>query len=96
MEDIVGIIFVFGGATICVLSLSPIGRAIADRIRGSGNAESKEALEQLRESQITVLDELDALRQEMAEVNERVDFAERLLAKQREPRQLPEGGMLPE
>jgi hypothetical protein len=86
MEDILAIVFIFGGATLCLLAISPIGRAVAERIRGKGAAgelrtelaEHKEALDQ----------EVEAVRREVAELAERVDFAERLLAKQREGERL--------
>ena len=34
MEDILAIILIFGGGTAIAISFSPIGRAIAERIRG--------------------------------------------------------------
>jgi len=89
MEDILAIVFLFGGGTLFLLSISPIGRAFADRIRARGQGgdvrselvEHKEALEQ----------ELEAVRREVAELAERVDFAERLLAKQREGQRIGPG-----
>src|SRR5438132_8112416 len=78
----------FGGGTLFLLSISPIGRAFAERIRGKGQgdvraelADHKEALEQ----------ELEAVRREVAELAERVDFAERLLAKGREGQRIGPG-----
>jgi len=91
MEDIVAIVLLFGGGTLIALSLSPIGRAIADRIKGVGPASSGDVVRQLEETQGHVLDELDALRQEVVEVHERLDFTERLLASQRDMGQLEEG-----
>ena len=38
-----------------------------------------------------VLDEIDALRQRMGELEERLDFTERMLARQQESQQLPGG-----
>jgi hypothetical protein len=53
----------------------PLGRALADRIAGRHrNAAEDEALRA----------DLEETRQRLAEVEERLDFAERLLAKQRE------------
>ncbi len=88
-ESVLAIIFLFGGGTLFLLSISPIGRAFADRIRARGQGgdvrselvEHKEALEQ----------ELEAVRREVAELAERVDFAERLLAKQREGQRIGPG-----
>ena len=36
MEGILAIIFIFGGGTMFLLATSPIGKAIAERIRNSG------------------------------------------------------------
>ncbi len=92
MEDIVAIVFLFGGGTLLALSLSPIGRAIADRIKGTARGSPGDVVRQIEETQGHVLDELDALRQEVADVQERLDFTERLLARQREPGRLGDGG----
>lgn len=73
MEDILAIVFIFGGATFVGVAFSPVGRALADRIRGH-------ALEP-QGTDPAILDELDRLRQDVAELQERADFAERLLAK---------------
>ncbi len=90
MEDILAITFIFGGGSLFLLAISPVGRAIADRIRGTGG-ESNEVIERVKESQLAVLEEVDALRQELTDVQERLDFAERMLAQQRERGQLPQG-----
>lgn len=87
MEDILAITFIFGGGSLFLLAVSPVGRAIADRIRGIGAP--TDLLDKVKESHLTVLDELEQIRQELAEVQERLDFAERLLAKQRELGRLP-------
>lgn len=81
MEDILALVLIFGGGTLIAISFSPVGRAIADRIRGAAPAEPDTA----------VLDELDRMRGELAELHERVDFTERLLAQKREANQLPGG-----
>ncbi len=91
MEDIIAIVLIFGGGTLFALSMSPIGRAIGDRIRGTpadGSAYAK-ALDELREAQIATAEEMEILRNEVAELNERVDFAERLLAKRSDVGALP-------
>jgi hypothetical protein len=75
MEDILAIVLIFGGGTAIAIAFSPIGRAIADRIRGRGiEAETDPAL----------LTELDEMRAQLSELQERMDFSERLLAKGRE------------
>lgn len=60
----------------------PIGRALADRIAGRTGAPEKERLERLDR-------EVEDLRAELGEVHERLDFAERMLAQQREADRLP-------
>jgi hypothetical protein len=62
----------------------PIGAALADRIRG-GPAPDVGAADP------AVVAEIDQLRGRLAEVEERLDFAERLLAQAREADQLPGG-----
>jgi hypothetical protein len=59
----------------------PIGAAIAERIRGRALAVEDPALAA----------EVDQLRGRLAELEERLDFAERLLAQAREADQLPGG-----
>ncbi len=56
---------------------SPIGRAIAERLRGARPPEPEPAAE------------IETLRTRLAEVEERLDFAERLLASTRQADQLP-------
>lgn len=63
----------------------PLVRAIAERIRPRADAGVKDELVGLRED---ILSELRDVRREVAELSERVDFTERLLAKQREPGRL--------
>ncbi len=85
MEGILAILLIFGGGTLGVLAYSPIGKAFAARIRG----------DQLPpETDPAVLEELDRVRHELAELAERVDFAERLLANRGEApvSRLPEVG----
>ena len=63
------------------------GRAWADRIRNPGRSD---AIKALRDE---VAGELHQLRGEVGELAERLDFAERLLAKDREAARLaPSGG----
>ena len=81
MEDIVAIVMLFGGGTLFLLSWSPVGKAYAERMRarthaqhGAPDGELAAQVEELRH-------EVDALRGELAEAHERLDFAERLLAR---------------
>ena len=83
-EGILAIIFIFGGGTLFLLAVSPVGRALADRIRHGTHPGSSE-------TDPVVLTELEQLRQDVTELQERVDFAERLLA-QKQPVKLAPGG----
>ncbi len=81
MEGLFAITFIFGGGTLFLLSISPVGKALADRLRGRvGPAYDPE-----------LLAEVDALRNEVAELHERVDFAERILLSGQERNQLGKG-----
>jgi hypothetical protein len=81
MEGILAITLIFGGGTLFLLSISPVGRAFADRLRGHHEAVQDPEL----------LAEVDALRQEVAELHERVDFAERILMKTQDRHELGKG-----
>ena len=83
MEGILAITFIFGGGTLFLLSLSPVGKAIAERIRSHGTVPMQDP---------ELLAEVDALRREVSELGERVDFTERLLMQQQERAQVGRGG----
>ena len=80
MEDILAIIFLFGGGTLVLLSFSPVGKAFAERIR-----HGKQPLP-APEIDPALYEELDQIRAELGEVHERLDFTERLLANDKSPR----------
>ena len=84
MEGILAITLIFGGGTAFLLSISPIGKAIAERIRSHGAVPMHDP---------ELLAEVDSLRRDVSELQERVDFAERLLAQQQERPQVAKGGM---
>lgn len=81
MEGILAITFIFGGGTLFLLAVSPVGRALADRLRGQAEPQQDPEL----------LAEVDALRQEVAELHERVDFTERMLLNNHERKELGKG-----
>jgi len=81
IEGVLAIVLIFGGGTLFLLSVSPVGKAFADRIRARTH--------EMAPPDPQVLAELDELRTQVAELHERVDFAERLLAERREAPQLP-------
>ena len=83
MEGILAITFIFGGGTAFLLSMSPIGKAIAERIRAHGAIPMHDP---------ELLAEVDALRRDVSELQERVDFTERLLAQSQERQQVGKGG----
>jgi hypothetical protein len=80
VEDILAITFLFGGGTMVLLSFSPVGKAIAERIR--------HGKQQLPAPEVdgAVYEELDHIRAELGEIHERLDFTERLLANEKAAR----------
>ncbi|MGH7586605.1 MAG: hypothetical protein ACREMH_10185 [Gemmatimonadales bacterium] len=86
MEDILAIILIFGGGTLIAVSFSPIGRAVAARIRGGGQDEHLLAEIDALRAQVA---DVDDLRAQVSELHERVDFAERLLSQEGGGRALP-------
>ena len=83
MEQLIGvaaIICIFGGGSTFLLAVSPIGRAIADRIRSRTALDRDEKFRDLIEAHDALADEVEAMRSDMTELQERLDFTERLLA----------------
>lgn len=72
----------FGG--MMMISRTPIGQAIAHRIAGGGGGEGELTgrVEQLEH-------DLDGVRLQLGETQERLDFAERMLTQVREAQRLP-------
>jgi len=84
VEGVLAIILIFGGGTAVALGFSPIGRAVADRIRGKhALPEAEDLRAEMGEQHEAMVAELQQVRRELAEVAERLDFAERLLAQRR-------------
>lgn len=81
VESVLAIIFLFGGGSLVGISYSPVGRAVADRLR-HGKTPLPAA-----EPDPAIYQELDQLRVEMNEMQERLDFAERILAKPTDARE---------
>ena len=73
--DLAGVVVI---AIAFVKILGPIGQAIAHRLKGTEAAIDS-----------AVLAEIDGLKDRLAEVEERLDFSERLLANNRQAEQLP-------
>jgi hypothetical protein len=74
------ILIVFGGGMLVVLSKTEIGRALADRIRGDRMVAGS--------SDRALQEDVERLRIEVTDLQERMEFAERLLATGREPDRL--------
>ena len=91
-DDIIGLVAVaglFGGGTLFLLAISPVGKALAARITGKkGVATDDETAEEVKELRREV-DEMRHMTEQMSELGERVDFLERLMATQREAERLP-------
>jgi chromosome condensin MukBEF ATPase and DNA-binding subunit MukB len=93
-DSIIGlttIVLLFGGGTLFLLSISPIGKAFAARIqakRGAAGEADEQTAEEVKELRREV-EELRHFGEQMNELGERVDFLERLVAKQREAERLP-------
>jgi hypothetical protein len=79
----VGISVVFMASASVLIFRGPLGRAIGDRIAGRVGPEPE--TERLHA-------EVDDLRHRLAEVEERLDFAERALAQSRESERVGPGG----
>jgi hypothetical protein len=74
---------IIGAIATAVALQGPLGKAIARRLGGGSSIEADETTGAL-------LGEMDELRHRLAELEERVDFSERLLARQPEPGRLAE------
>ena len=89
LTGLVAVILIFGSGMLGVVAFSPIGRAIANAIqKKSGVMLPPEVGDALVEQ----AEQLESLRRQVAELAERQDFAERLLAQAREKRGLPGAG----
>ncbi len=90
LTGLMAVTLLFGGGTLFLLALSPVGRALASRIQG--RVPGSEDLEhRVQELEHALVDEVDGLRQELTEVQERLDFTERLLARRKEAGRLSAG-----
>ena len=77
-------VIALGFTGLITFTFTPLGRALARRLGGqAANPEMEERVSQLES-------DLEAVRHELAESHERIDFTERALAQVRD-RQLPPG-----
>jgi hypothetical protein len=90
LTGLVAVTFIFGGGTLFLLAISPIGKAIAARITGKKpGVETDDEIRAQLDAVQGELEDLRRLRGEVTELAERVDFAERLLARERDGARLP-------
>jgi hypothetical protein len=79
-NDLIALVVVVFAVLFVKLLKGPLGHAIADRLRGAAPPDPG------------VLDELEAVKTRLAEVEERLDFAERMLAQGEQAERLPGRG----
>jgi hypothetical protein len=79
-NDTIALIAVIAAVVFVKLLKSPLAQGIADRLRGNAPPDPG------------VLDELEAVKTRLAEVEERLDFAERMLARGEQAERLPGRG----
>ena len=79
-NDTIALLAVVMAVVMVKLFKGPLGQAIADRFRGTAPPDPG------------VLDELEAVKTRLAEVEERLDFAERMLAQGNQAERLPGRG----
>jgi hypothetical protein len=83
------VLLLFGPIAVFLISISPIGKALAARILGKKLAPDHEdttaEVSELRRE----VEEMRHLPEQVSELGERVDFLERMLAKQREDERMP-------
>jgi hypothetical protein len=86
----VTLLIVLGFMAACAVVLYPLMRAIARRIERRGmttDPSLRDEVDQLRHR----VGEVESMHERVLELEERVDFAERLLAQRREPERLKGG-----
>lgn len=76
VAGIVGLALVIG---VTIVLAGPLGKALAERIRGRSRQAATPS-----DGETQLAEELDQLKRRMAEIEERVDFHERLVARDRE------------
>jgi len=89
---IIGLALVVGATLVLI---GPVGKALAEWIRGWSKTDehwmamkaAKHGIALGGETE-TLLAEVDELKRRLSEVEERLDFAERLLARERDPERL--------
>ncbi len=80
-EGFIAIVGFFATILTALVTLGPIGRAMADRVRSKGAGGSIAALQDQLDEVITRLDDVQ---RQLGDMAERQDFTERMLARARE------------
>ena len=86
---ILGIIFVIGPVSALVFSYTPLGRAVVNRLGGGAKVTDDRLLE-LQEEIERLQEQIGYQDIRFEELHDRVDFAERLLARESPAAQEPE------
>ena len=87
-EEVIALVAVtlIGTGAVVGMAFSPIGRALAERIRGrSGDRDRR------RPEPDELVESVDDLKRDVAELTRQLHFMERLLAARREPERLGPG-----
>ena len=79
--DVLGLLIVVGSIASVIILRGPLGRALADRLAGRAGAPDAAGQRALDVAERTAA-EMDELRGRLAEIEERQDFTERVLARQ--------------
>jgi hypothetical protein len=87
----VTLLIVLGFFAACTIVLYPLMRAFGRRLEGKGNATISPALQDELEQIRHRLNEVEAMQHRVLELEERVDFTERMIAQRREPERLERG-----
>jgi hypothetical protein len=87
-EFIISMVALFSvvGLSLAII-LGPVGHALSRRIEGKSAADPKQLA--MLEDLVTRVEDMPELRREVGELQERVDFAERLLAQRPDVIPLP-------
>lgn len=90
-ETVVGIVLTIAFVIVAIKVFGPLARAWARKLEGkAGDPELRAEVDQLRDQ----LGEVDGLRNRVLDLEERVEFAERMLSQKRDQDLLQRGGEL--
>lgn len=88
-ETVAMVLVLIGFSVVAIKVLGPLARAWAHKLEGrSGDPQLRADVEQIRDQ----LGEMDSLRVRVGELEERLEFTERLLSQRRDQDLLQQGG----